>query len=99
MVDYGKRGVTQFSYRTGRLFFHVLYAVLGEDAFDRILGAYFRAFRASGSTTEEFVQFVESHATVPLQPVFQDWLYTTNWAARLDAEEPLDRIIDSYRRH
>lgn len=97
MIDYGKQDVTGFSYRTGRLFFHVLYSVLGAEEFDRILREYFQAFRATGSTTEEFVGFMESHSDVTLQPVFQDWLYTTNWAKRLDDEEPLAQIIAEYR--
>jgi hypothetical protein len=97
MIDYGKRDVTGFSYRTGRLFFHVLYSVLGAEAFDEILGEYFRVFRATGSTTAEFVEFVEARAAVPLQPVFQDWLFTTRWAERLDAEESLAQMIAGYR--
>lgn len=97
MIDYGKQDVTGLSYRTGRLFFYVLYAALGADAFDQILGAYFRAHRDTGSTTKEFVEFVDSHTDVALQTLFQDWLFTTGWAERLEASEPLADLIASYR--
>jgi aminopeptidase N len=97
MIDYGKAEVTGFSYRTGMLLFYVLYELLGEDAFDALLRGYFEAFRDSGSTTHDFVDHVAGKSNIALRPVFDDWLFTTQWARRLTAGESLNEIVASYR--
>jgi hypothetical protein len=97
MVDYGKREVTGFSYRTGMLLFYILYKLLGDEEFDALLRDYFEAYRDSGSTTDDFVRHMNHGSKLGLEPVFDDWLFTTRWAERLTAGESLREIVDSYR--
>lgn len=98
MVDYGVAGATDLSYGTGALMFYALYRTLGPDAFDRALASWFREYRASGSTTPQFVTAMEAAGGPELEPLFRDWLETARWYQRLSAGESLAALVASYHR-
>jgi aminopeptidase N len=96
MSRYGEEAVTGLSYGTGRLMFYVLYRVLGANEFDRRLGSFFRKYRATGGTTEQFVASLSDGSAIDLGPLFRDWLFTTGWAERLSSGQSLQDIVESY---
>ena len=55
------------------------------------LGAYFRAYRSSGSTTDQFVEFVTDRAPAT-SSVFRDWLYTVGWYEALRNGRKLSEV-------
>jgi aminopeptidase N len=79
LVDYGKAGMTDLSYRVGALFFHLLYRRVGPDGFDAIIGGFSRQYATTGASTEQFVRYAQAHAAVDLAPLFADWFQTTRW--------------------
>jgi hypothetical protein len=87
MAEYGSHLLTDYSYTVGCLMFWALYKTLGKSEFDTLLGRYFSTYRESGSTTSQFVDCVRTHSSVDLQPLFEEWLYTTRWAERLISGE------------
>ncbi|MCG3771366.1 MAG: hypothetical protein JW384_02552 [Nitrosomonadaceae bacterium] len=89
MVEYGSHRLTDFSYPVGCLMFWALFKALGKSEFDTLLGGYFSTYRESGSTTAQFVDCLRTHSRVDLQPLFDEWLYTTRWADRLVSGERL----------
>jgi len=97
MIEYGDRGLTDLSYSTGALMCYALYRTLGEAEFDRMMGEYFTTYRTSGSTTEEFAQLVRRHEGLALEPLLDDWLYTTKWLGRLAGGESLEEIVRGYQ--
>ncbi len=96
MIEYGNRQLTGLSYSTGALMLYALYRTLGEARFDAVMGEYFRAYRSTGSDTDEFVRFIQSNTANNLATLFKDWVYTTNWLARLESGEVLEAIVSSY---
>lgn len=97
MVEYGLANATGLSYGTGELMFYVLHEVLGPEGFNRALGAWFERYRATGSTTRQFVDFVQGRSDTDLEPLFRDWLFTTRWRERLESGESLTDVIAGYK--
>lgn len=97
MVDYGREGMTGLSYVTGALMFYALYETLGEAEFDRALGRWFDRYRASGSTTLQFMTTMQTASGRDLDPLFDDWLTTARWYDRLHGGESLEEVIARYR--
>jgi aminopeptidase N len=71
--------------------------VLGAEEFDRRLGSFFLKYRATGSTTEQFVTSLTDGSANDLGPLFRDWLFTTGWAERLSSGQSLQAIVESYK--
>ena len=97
MAEYGRANTTELSYGTGELMFYVLHEVLGPEEFDRTLGGWIERYRGSGSTTRQFVDFMQAQTVVDLDSLFRDWMFTVRWRERLEAGEPLEQMIDSYK--
>ncbi len=79
MIDYGKAEMTGYSYSTGMLLFYSLYRLLGQEAFNAIVGGYYQKYQATGASTEQFVSYAKASAGRDLAPLFNDWLYSTRW--------------------
>lgn len=95
-IDYGRTGKTDLSYTVGLFFFYELFEVLGEEAFDRAVGSWYQERRERGGTTDEFLAHLRRSAGVPLDALFDDWMYTTRWYDRLRAGETLRQLADAY---
>ena len=98
MIEFGQSGLTGRSYRQGAVLFDLLYRVLGEAAFDEALGTFFEEHRASGATTDDFVDALgRSSKPAATRGVLADWLYTGDGIHRLSAGASLDDLVASYR--
>jgi aminopeptidase N len=88
--NYGTEQMTDYSYSVGRLMFAALYESLGEEAFDSALHQHFQASQASGTRTDDMVRaFVDEGGPVA-QRIFDDWLESTAWLDRLQADPAHD---------
>ena len=97
LVDYGRNGITDASYSTGMLMFHVLDQLLGADRFDQCYRRFYQRYRGPGATGRDLADsfhLVDARADA----VFADWFFTARWYARLAAGESLQQMIESYRR-
>ncbi len=89
--------MTGFSYRTGHLMFYVLYRVLGETTFDRLMSGYFDQYRERGSDTQQFADYFIDNSPIDIAAVFEDWLFTPRWFQRLGSTETMRDLVASYR--
>jgi hypothetical protein len=96
-VDYGKSEKTGYSYGVGEVMFALLYDILGEQAFGRIIGGFYQKHRVGGATTAQFVDYVKQNAPVDLTEFFSDWMYSTRWYERLSKGETMEQLARSYR--
>ena len=94
-IDYGKQRMTGASYRVGDLMFATMYELLGADRFNAIIGGYSRQF-AAGGTTRDFIAFATRQAP-ELSALFDDFLLSTRWTARLSAGSVAE-LAAAYRR-
>jgi hypothetical protein len=98
MVDYGRHRLTDLSYSVGALFFDLLYRLVGQETFNRIIARYVAEFGTSGGSTSDFVDVVRTSAPTDLSQFVNDWLYTTAWADRIERSSTIQDMEEFYRK-
>jgi hypothetical protein len=96
MADYGRMGMSDYSYSVGALMFYTMYRLMGHQAFTRLVGAYYQRYEASGGSTDDFVRLAKELSPVSLEQVFRDWLYSSRWT-EIVANAPGHALPDRYR--
>lgn len=97
LVDYGRAGSTDLSYRVGAVFFDLLYRLAGPDAFNRIIRTYTAEFGAKGGNTRDLVLVINRASPVDLKPLVNDWLFTARWTERIQSAPDIDAMAAYYR--
>lgn len=97
LVDYGRRGSTDLSYRVGAMFFDLLYRLAGQDAFNRIIRTYASDFGAQGGSTKDLVTVIHRVSATSMTSLIDDWLYTTQWTDRIQAYQDIQALAAHYR--
>jgi hypothetical protein len=96
-IEYGRRAMTDYSYRVGQLMFAAMFELAGEATFDRIVGGYYQAHRASGGTTDDFIRYAESIGPPSLSRLFDDWMRTARWSELVGKGLGVSEIVAGYR--
>jgi aminopeptidase N len=96
LSDYGRAQMTDLSYSVGALFFDLLYRTVGLDHFNRIVGGYYQERALSGGTTRDFVAHARRVAGARVDPLAQDWIFTTGWAQRIERAPSIEALAASY---
>lgn len=98
LIDYGRKGSTDLSYRVGALFFDLLYRLEGEEAFNQILRTYGSDFAAKGGSTSDLVKVINQVSAASVTSLIDDWLYTAHWTDRIQASQDIQALVAQYRR-
>ena len=96
MLDYGRRQMTDYSYSVGALMFYTLYRLMGHQAFTRLIAAGYQRYHTTQAGTDDFVRLAKELSPVPLDHVFRDWLFSTEWT-RVIADTPGHALPQHYR--
>jgi len=80
-VDYGREGMTRNAYTVPSVMFYVMYRLMGHDAFTYLIAEYYRQHGVSGATTRQFAQLATKLSPVPLDRVFDEWMFSARWAS------------------
>lgn len=96
MFDYGSEFMTDLSYRVGAVMFDLLYRLSGSAAFNEMIGGYYQQFGSTGGTTDDFVRLASGISPTDLTPLFRDWIYTTGWTERIEANDGIDDLLRHY---
>jgi len=80
-VDYGRERMTRNAYSVPSVMFYVMYRLMGHDAFTNLIAEYYRQYGVSGATTRQFAQLATKLSPVPLDRVFDEWMFSTRWAS------------------
>jgi hypothetical protein len=94
--DYGKEGMTDWSYSVGLLMFALLDRITGPEAFNQMVGAFYQEHSHTPATCEEFSRFIAARGGSPVKALMNDWFETSGWWAHVSAGESLDAIGASY---
>jgi hypothetical protein len=97
MIGYGEADLAGLSYTVGSLMFNVLYEVVGQERFNRIIGGFYQTYADEGATTEQFVAYAKGIGGGDLDALFQDWLYTTRWYGYVSAGDGMEELAARYR--
>ena len=96
LIEYGRRGVTDYSYSVGELMFATFYDLVGEAEFNAIVGGYYQQFTNGGSTLD-FVALAKRTSSRNLGRFFDDWLFTTRWTEQLRTTGSIGELVSHYR--
>jgi aminopeptidase N len=97
MIDFGREEMTDLSYSVGMLMFGVIYHLVGPEEFNAVVGGFFQQHHQSGASTDQFVAHADDVTQADLEPLFRDWLFTTEYRRFLDSESTLAEIAQTYR--
>jgi hypothetical protein len=96
LVEYGAERMTDHSYTKGMVLFHVLYELIGEEAFLELFRENYRRHAGSGQTTEDLVALI-LEIPHPAMPRFvQEWFYGLESNDYLYAGKSVDEIVEIY---
>ena len=96
MADYGKRGLTEASYRKGMTAFYVLYQLLGEENFLNSYRTFCQEYGESGASLEEFVSHIKQATPIDLNQFFEEWIYGSESSKFLLQDMPAEEIVARY---
>ncbi len=96
-VDYGRGGITNYSYSVGLLMFYGFFRLVGADAFRATIRDYCARYHATGGSTAQLVEAARRATPIDLTEYWQDWLFTAAWRERLAKYGTFAEVIESYR--
>jgi hypothetical protein len=97
MVDFGKHGMTDYSYSLGMIAFRILYQTLGEDKFNHSLRAFYKEYSDKEATTEDFMRITIQVSGKDMSTFFNDWFFTTGYIRHLDRKSTFDEMAMLYK--
>lgn len=97
MVDFGKHGMTDYSYSLGMIAFRILYEILGEDKFNQSLKIFYQEYSNKEAITEEFVQITNQVAGRDMSAFFNDWFYTTGYITHINKQSTFEEMVMLYK--
>lgn len=97
MADFGTEDLTDLSYSVGRLFFAVLFDLVGEDDFHRIIGTFYQTYVDTGASTETFLRHAQQHTEVDLGRLLDEWFNGTEYTRYILDGLTVEEIADTYR--
>ena len=97
MIDYGKKDITDLSYRKGQLFFYILYELMGEEPFLETMGSFYQKYYDTGATAQQFVEHVKNLSSKNLDRLFEEWVFGAQSSELIMSETSIADIIKRYR--
>ncbi|MBX2914536.1 MAG: hypothetical protein KF856_04580 [Cyclobacteriaceae bacterium] len=97
MVDFGKHGMTDYSYSLGMIAFRILYQTLGDEKFNHSLRAFYKEYSGKEATTEDFIRITKQVSGKDTSAFFNDWFFTTGYIRHLDRQSSFDEIVMTYK--
>lgn len=97
MVDFGKHGMTDYSYSLGMIAFRILYEILGEEKFNQSLRAFYQEYSGKEASTEDFERVTKRVSGKDISAFFNDWFFTTGYIAHLERQSTFDEMVMIYR--
>jgi hypothetical protein len=96
LSEFGKAGMTDWSYSVGQLLFDLLEKIAGPEKFREIVGGFYQQFKETGATTADFVSLARARGGPAVELLLQEWLISTRWLARLRSGETLSAMAKRY---
>ncbi len=94
-LDFGKAGLN--SYRVGSPFFRLIYDLIGEQKFNRVLAEYYRDYYQTGATTEQLIERFSIVSNNDLQRLFRDWAYTGEYVKIISNSKNYAELLARYK--
>ncbi len=96
-VDFGTKQIEGMSYTVGAVACRVLWELVGQEEFVRLIGDFYQEKEANGATAREFVSYLTAKASLDLTAYANDWWLGTGWAEQMKTSKPIAEIVKMYR--
>lgn len=94
-IDYGKAGLN--SYSVGMVFYQLLYDLMGQNTFNKIIGGFYQTHYQTGATTQTFIHYVKLNAGIDLTHFFDEWAYSALFMKRIEQHHSYQQLLNFYR--
>jgi len=94
-LDYGKEGLN--SYSVGMIFFRILYDLMGQDEFNKVIGGFYQKYYESGATSRTFISYLIKHSHADINQLIDEWVNSAEFAKLLEASENYKQILTYYK--
>jgi hypothetical protein len=85
IADFGRKGVTDLSYRVGALFYYELFQLLGEEKFIDLLSGFYNANKDSGADFNTMRDYYRQHVVGDAAKLLEEWLVGTSYVQKIMA--------------
>jgi hypothetical protein len=97
MIEYGTKQLTDLSYRMGQILYYLLYEKMGEGDFLAAVGGFYQDYYETGATARQFMDYFKAKSDFNLEPVFEEWVFTSKAAELLQAGIALPELLARYK--
>lgn len=97
MVDFGKNGMTDYSYSLGMIAFRILYEIVEEEAFNQSVKTFYQQYANKEATTEDFARVTKLASGRDLSAFFNDWFFTTDYVQLLERQSTFNELVIHYK--
>jgi len=98
LIDYGKEWMFQLSYTKGMILFHVLYELIGRDAFFNLVSNYYEKYYATGGSTHDLAAIIKELPYKGVSRFVDEWFYGTESNEYLAAGKSVKDIVSLYQK-
>lgn len=95
--DYGIQDMTSYSYTLGMVVFAILFDLVGQDHFNKMIGSFYSAYYSKGATLDEFINHCQKCSPVDLKRFFNDWIYSTKGIELVVEGKTFKELIHYYK--
>lgn len=95
-IDYGKTQMYEFSYNKGMVLFHVLYELVGKDAFMNLIGRYYEKYYDTGGSTHDLTAMIRELPYKGVSRFVDEWFYGTESNEYLASGMSVGEIVRMY---
>lgn len=94
-LDYGKEDLN--SYSVGMIFFRLLYDLMGQNEFNKIIGGFYQKYYESGATSKTFISYLKTHTHADLNKLIDEWVYSAKFTKLFETSKNYKQILAYYR--
>ncbi len=95
-IDYGKTLMWDFSYTKGMVLFHVLYELIGKEAFTNLIGNYYDMYYETGGSTHNLTAMIKQLPHGGVSRFVDEWFYGMESNEYLIEEKSVREIVNMY---
>lgn len=97
MINFGKADIQGLSYTAGMIMFHVLYRLVGESEFHKLIGSFYQKYYNEGAATEQFIEHIRNNSETDLNKFIDEWMTGTGYCRYITGNIPVDQIALQYK--
>lgn len=97
-IDHGQTMMYDLSYNKGMVLFHLLFELIGKDAFMDLIGNYYKKYYDTGGSTHDLTAMIKELPFKGVSRFVEEWFYGTESNEYLAAGKSVEEIVRLYQK-